>query len=619
MDLKQAVSSSNTQVVIIDFNHFPEPIEETLSICKTLNSFAPRITILKDFEKNTVMDLVNRFEIHKALLSSSLEDLSDFTLEALNVFRKKYLEKNLYAEVKQQNRLLEEFTLGLEKIIEERTQDIEKSKKAVEKHVLLIRALNRFTTELSSLSSVEEILILLRREFKKFHKMSPPILAVNAKTDTPKLFYFHGLNIHTHALKGEWPELKTIRRGEQADQQLLANEIGRPLGTVLSVPLESEHGNYVVFIENQLSEAEISEFYAFLGDRLTALEMTLERIVLDQEIYSANVMWESTFNGVSDPLAVINEEYNLVRKNKFFSDNKEKCYEGLGQSRPCDGCPLLLSKKSRKPESSKISIGDKKYHVYVFPVESEGLEDTQYVNYYLDITKSEMLQGQVIQNEKMAAVGNLADHIAHELNNPLTGIHSLSQVLIKETVNENQLNQDLIEVEKAALRCQNIINNLLDFSKEQTEERRSSVDLKEVIEKTMPFLKSVMGQFERSIDLSDDINVYVDPQLIQQVVFNLINNACQAMGEKGVLKIKCTVEGELALFSVQDSGPGVPKDILDQVFEPFFTTKPQGEGTGLGLSVCKNIIESYGGELYVVSLEGRGAEFGFKLPIYKES
>jgi signal transduction histidine kinase len=233
-----------------------------------------------------------------------------------------------------------------------------------------------------------------------------------------------------------------------------------------------------------------------------------------------------------------------------------------------------------------------------------------------DETRSQRLKSQVVQVEKMSAIGQLAGHIAHELNNPLTGIRSLAQVLLTETDPGGQVNKDLSEVEKAAARCQSIINNLLDFSKGGLGQKAQVLDLNEITRKTLPFLKSATGKFRSDIQLSDgELMVKVEPHLMQQVIFNLVNNACQAMKDKGEITVHTHRDGAWAFLEVKDTGPGIGESLKEKIFEPFFTTKEEGEGTGLGLSLSRDFVRQFGGDLECESAEGQGSLFRVKLPL----
>jgi signal transduction histidine kinase len=236
----------------------------------------------------------------------------------------------------------------------------------------------------------------------------------------------------------------------------------------------------------------------------------------------------------------------------------------------------------------------------------------------VDITESQELYLKVVQSEKMGAIGKLAGHIAHELNNPLTGLRSLSQVLIQETTPGEALHSDLIEIEKASLRSQRIIKNLLEFSHSESQPQ-SLVTVDEIVEKTLPLLKTALRSHRFQLKLqSKEALVEVEPHLLQQVVFNLVNNACQAMKEPGTLSISTQVANgnpRTVELKIGDTGPGIPPDIQDKIFEAFFTTKKEGIGTGLGLSLSKSVIERFGGKIHFDSSPATGTTFFINLPI----
>ncbi|MCB0408260.1 MAG: HAMP domain-containing histidine kinase [Bdellovibrionales bacterium] len=215
----------------------------------------------------------------------------------------------------------------------------------------------------------------------------------------------------------------------------------------------------------------------------------------------------------------------------------------------------------------------------------------------------------------MSAIGHLAGNIAHELNNPLTGIRSLCQVLLQNQSQQGQVYSDLKEVEMAAARSQKIITNLLNFSKGADRDELKVVSLNELVETTLPLLKSVTSVHQREIHFTlEKTLVKVDPHLTQQVIFNLINNACQAMKEPGRLEIQTSIEGDWVQFTVSDSGPGIPLGLGKTIFDPFVTTKSETGGTGLGLSMSQRVIHQFGGELAYDKDVSCGAKFWFKLP-----
>ena len=141
-------------------------------------------------------------------------------------------------------------------------------------------------------------------------------------------------------------------------------------------------------------------------------------------------------------------------------------------------------------------------------------------------------------------------------------------------------------------------------------------DLNEIAKRTLPFLKSATGKFRSDIELSaEELPVKVEPHLLQQVIFNLVNNACQAMKDKGEISVRTHKEDAWAILEVRDTGPGIDHQLKDRIFEPFFTTKVEGEGTGLGLSLSRDFVRQFGGDLDFVSEHGQGTTFRVRLPL----
>jgi nitrogen-specific signal transduction histidine kinase len=410
--------------------------------------------------------------------------------------------------------------------------------------------------------------------------------------------------------------------------QHFANHFGRPFVKTYAVPLELRLTTHltdgeceaVLCIENFMAatDKDSATFLDFINDRLNPLGMALDRVLLESQLSSFAYRWEKTFDNMRDPVAIIDVDYSIVRANRKFSDKflHSKCFESFAHRNSiCEGCPVATSLEMGKPHTGQIQVGGRIYQVHSYPVSADqGGKKTTVVNQYVDITQSRELYLRMLQSEKMGAIGMLAGNIAHELNNPLTGLRSLAQVLLQSTKDSSTLHQDLIEIEKAAARSQRIIRNLLDFSKgEDQPETYISVD--EVVEKTLPMLKSALRMHRTEVDLKTlSQTVYVEPHLLQQVVFNLVNNACQAMIEPGRLRLVTKTVGKNIHLEIEDTGPGIPAEIQKRIFEPFFTTKKEGQGTGLGLSMSKSIIEKFGGTIECKNVDPHGSCFTIILP-----
>ncbi|MDT8379455.1 MAG: ATP-binding protein [Desulfotignum sp.] len=248
-----------------------------------------------------------------------------------------------------------------------------------------------------------------------------------------------------------------------------------------------------------------------------------------------------------------------------------------------------------------------------------------------DITNEKNLERQLINTEKLASLGTLAAGVAHEINNPLGVILGFTDLLARKTPKDSQAHEDLKTIERQGMHCKQIVENLLRFAR-FGEGNTGSSDINDAIREVVSIVRHTleMETIELSIDLDDSIPlVRGDSRELQQVFLNLINNACAAMKQGGTLTIQSEFisEENKAMVKIQDTGHGISKKHIDRIFEPFFTTKPEGEGTGLGLSVTYGIVSKYGGTINCKSTPAysgndgnpdHGTLFRIKLPVFNK-
>jgi signal transduction histidine kinase/DNA-binding NarL/FixJ family response regulator len=250
---------------------------------------------------------------------------------------------------------------------------------------------------------------------------------------------------------------------------------------------------------------------------------------------------------------------------------------------------------------------------------------------YLDITGDRQIQSQMLQTEKMAALGQLVSGIAHELNNPLTAIMGYAQLLLGKGLTPAQ-HPEAERVFREAERARRIVKNLLYFARENRAER-TRVELNEIIERTLALRSYELRVEDIAVecDLAPHLPATLaDPYQLQQVILNLLVNAEQALLEgrgRGHVWIRTRhiIQGvakkvrDRIVLEVADDGPGIPPEIASRVFDPFFTSKPSGVGTGLGLSIVYGIVHQHGGEVAFDNRPGGGARFFVDLPVVDAS
>jgi two-component system NtrC family sensor kinase len=236
-------------------------------------------------------------------------------------------------------------------------------------------------------------------------------------------------------------------------------------------------------------------------------------------------------------------------------------------------------------------------------------------------TQARLVQERLLQSEKMSSVGQLVSGVAHELNNPLTGIMGFAQLLLLRELDDTPRRQ-VETIYAEAERASKIVDNLLTFARRRKAQKEPA-NLNTLMERVLELLNYDLRvrNIETSLHLDPDLpETMVDANQVQQVFLNIIINAEQAMrsasdGGEGTLRISSSHGDGIVRISFKDSGPGMSAETMRRIFDPFFTTKEAGEGTGLGLAISYGIIEEHGGRIWAESEVGRGTSFVIELPV----
>jgi len=245
--------------------------------------------------------------------------------------------------------------------------------------------------------------------------------------------------------------------------------------------------------------------------------------------------------------------------------------------------------------------------------------NAELLNSVIDLKKAnadlQSSQRQLVQSTKMAALGRLVADMAHEVNNPLMIISGRAQLSLMEEINNEKLKNNIEIILEESLRAKNVMERLLRFSRPSKGEWER-VNINTSIDGLVAIIKQ---QFElNGIKIETDFSaeplfVLIEEKHIQEALLNILNNAKDAIGTKGEIKITTFAEGDFARIDIKDSGCGMSQDVLDKILDPFFTTKEKG--TGLGLSVCYSIIKDFNGDLRFTSSSGEGTTAVILLPL----
>ena len=379
-------------------------------------------------------------------------------------------------------------------------------------------------------------------------------------------------------------------------------------------------------------------FQTTVRQRESLLELTedLEAKVAQRTalLEKASQTWKRTFDSIADPLTLIDRSFRIRRANLAAARVAEEdirsligrtCYEALfRRSEACSGCPLV---GEELVEHRTVEISDgRSGRIWVMNtwqlMDGVPLGEGEAVCHYREVTKDRALQRQVILLEKLAAVGELAGCVAHELNNPLTGILTFSQLMQRGLPPDDVVGL-ATDIEAAARRCSNIVQSLLDFARPGSANATvEPIDLVMLIGECINLARlqgKRGGELHLLFDPPGDLPLVMgNADALKSLFLNLINNAIQAMEHQGTVQVLAEVidgGGQLSV-RVQDTGPGVDEAIIDNIFEPFFTTKAKNRGgTGLGLAIVNNVVRDHGGRVFVHNRAEGGACFTAELPV----
>jgi two-component system, NtrC family, sensor kinase len=386
--------------------------------------------------------------------------------------------------------------------------------------------------------------------------------------------------------------------------------------------------------ENAYDQADLS-FVEHLVDQLS---ISIQNARLYKQVSRAKNEWEETFRAVIDPIFLIDTDYNVLLHNdrlppgmRAFWDEtlSRKCFAKLhGRTEPCRDCPIQELRRTGQPvfqhrQTETGLVLDISY----YPVLSEEKQLSAVTIILKDVTEKKKMEGQLVQSAKLAALGEMAAGVAHELNSPMTVIIGTAQMLLRELQEDGLPDRAevLDDIINSGLRCKRIIQNLLTFSR-QDQMPATEVDLNSEAQRVLGMIKYQINRSQITISeqLTADLPLVTanGPQ-IQQVLTNFLINARDALaevdGREKVIKVTTALREQngqrWVTLCVIDNGIGIAPENLAKIFTPFYTSKDATKGTGLGLSVSLGIAESHNGTIEVHSTPGQGSSFCLVLPI----
>jgi two-component system, NtrC family, sensor kinase len=286
---------------------------------------------------------------------------------------------------------------------------------------------------------------------------------------------------------------------------------------------------------------------------------------------------------------------------------------------PCAGCPVAETQRCGVAADGEVRTPHgRTYALRAFPVAGDADGERLTVCHYHDVTDERLMTAELANTERLAAIGRLAGGVAHEINNPLGGILAFAQIMQRDAVTDAERREYLAEIEKSALRCKDIVEALLRFSRQAARTERRSLLLADVVRDAVRALAA--REPERALPARLTLAERLPPVMgdagqLQQVVTHLVANALDSGARRGDVEIETSLDADDVVLAVRDRGAGIPEEHLQRLYDPFFTTKEEGRGRGLGLAVVYAIVTDHGGRIAARNREGGGAEFLVKLPV----
>ena len=413
-------------------------------------------------------------------------------------------------------------------------------------------------------------------------------------------------------------------------------------------------------IEELLLESQVRQQYR------TIIQTSIDDFRLDnschkrteQQLKESCKLLLMIVDGISEPLVLLDKRMNIILMNtaaRAYSKHKnenylgKKCYQVLkNKHRPCKGCkvPLAVSNGQKKTFERKSPIDPRRLEkISIYPVRREGKLWAAIIR-LTDITKTEQIENELIQADKMISLGVLVSGIAHEINNPNNlimlnipivwkaweSIVPVIETYYKKNGDFNIAGIPYCEIRdeipllfsgisEGTERIRNIVQELKNFVRNDNTNIDQFIDINDIIKKSIRLTKNLIKEKTNhfKVDYSSTLPpIKGDPQKIEQVFINLIENACQALPNKEKeIFISSFFEKTTGhvVVKIQDEGRGIHPKVLNRIMDPFFTTKKSKGGTGLGLAVCSRIVELHGGKIETSSAVDKGSTFKILLPV----
>jgi two-component system NtrC family sensor kinase len=518
------------------------------------------------FAPEQLADIHELYPLFRVITSYQETDIEAHFFSALEEVNRQKQDKNLGKLIQDQKDQLMRLREDLEQRVEKRTKFLTEARRKLYQTNVRIEGLKDALMAVHKAGSLVEIEKLLNES-----------MATTVQTSWIRIFFAPQDNLFA----------------EQVELKLSF--------TQQRVPLFREHEKIgSIFFMRAPDHPFLRDEVDFLNRVAEAVSLALGRIQKLEESEELKKQWEATFNAVSDPVTIIDNNYDIIQANSAITSHHaagtvigKKCYEVLyGRTSPCVDCQRGKNFRLDHEEAKTAKFFD----VYSQSLSLEPQKPPVYVNIYHDITRRLEMEKQLLETAKLAELGTIGSSIAHELNNPLGGILSFTQLIKMDLPKDHPLYPDILEMEAGSLRCKDIIQNLLGFTRNPNVDEITDIDLRDVIKRAYKIMELQIKSQAIDVTLNLPDNTFPARghlNLLSQAIKNILQSAYDSIlaqrklsGKdfKGTLDVTLQLTTDKYLVSVKNNGIAYEK-----------------ESAGLGIPVASQIVEDHGGRLEISS------------------
>ena len=562
------------ETIIIDSDLFKfKDLQRLLKNIETQSPYTQKIISISSLNSKQILQLINQFEIFKILKTWDSKQLEMIILESKEEFYRLKQHEDLIELYNEQNNKLQNSKILLEDRIKKRQESLESIKQRAVNSNKQLSKLVKTIVQIQTADCLEDIEIGITQMLSSFMQLQKTQIILNSSKS--KLS-------------------KELKKDQYIfELELEPNLLGHILYQKQGIFISSEKK-----LLRQISEA---------------VALTINKILARQKTEILREQWESTFHSIAYPIAIIDKNFNLLQFNKKISSiNQKKCFQVLfDRKSPCINCQMKKSEGSFK-------IANSNRHVEVL---SRKFSDTSYVNVYKDITEEILLEKQILEKAKVSELGIIGSSIAHELNNPLSGIIALLQIIADELPKSSKYKDDILQMQDAAENCRKIINNLLSFSRMSPLAQHSSVDIRDLIYKSIHLaeLKTKSRGIHIEVTAKGKHHVLIlQAEVIQQVLTKFINSIIDAT-------IKNIETDFNKILQTKKDSKDIPRIFISLGFEDSFykiiadVFLTENQPLFSDINSISSLMTFLGGSLKFTPYDGKKAQAQLIIPFTKES